>query len=145
MLNPIAKKESGRSLSPNRSLPPGKVEVVVMEQALGFPPPPLCWTVSPTEILCTSEPDVPVTVKFELPTVALVVAVRVRVELPLPETELGENPAVTPEGNVLVTVRSTVPVNPPMAETVTVPVVCEPCITVMLDGPDKEKSGPPPP
>jgi len=80
---------------------------------------------SSMEILFCREPDVPVTIKVELPTVALVVAVRVRVEVPLLLTELGENPKVTPVGNSLA-VSTTVPVNPPVKVTVMVPVVCEP-------------------
>jgi len=84
-----------------------------------------CWTVRLIEILCTSEPEVPVTVMVYVPVTALAAAVTVRTEVPLPLTELGENPAVTPEGSPLA-VRATVPEKPFCAVTVIVPVVCEP-------------------
>src|ERR1700733_9860807 len=60
-------------------------------------------TVSEIVVLCTSEPEVPVTVMLVVPTVAVADAVSVSVELTLPlaggVTGFVENPAVTPVGN----------------------------------------------
>jgi hypothetical protein len=57
-------------------------------------------------VLWVSDPDVPVTVTFTVPTAALAEAVNVSVELALPlaggVTGLGENAAVTPEGRPVV-------------------------------------------
>jgi hypothetical protein len=59
-------------------------------------------TVSEIVALCTSEPEVPVTVMVAVPTVAVAEAVSVRVEVALPfaggVTGLVEKAAVTPLG-----------------------------------------------
>jgi hypothetical protein len=60
-------------------------------------------TVSEIVVLCTNEPEVPVTVMLVVPTVAVAEAVSVNVEVALPlaggVTGLVENPAVTPVGS----------------------------------------------
>jgi len=68
-------------------------------------------------------PLVPFTVTVTVPVVAELLAVNVNVEVTLPlaegVTELGENDAVTPEGNPD-TLRATAEVKPPLLATVTV-------------------------
>jgi hypothetical protein len=67
--------------------------------------------------VCVSEPDVPVTVTVAAPMVAELLAVRVRVLVPV--VLAGLNNAVTPVGNP-VAARLTLPVKPPVGFTVIV-------------------------
>jgi len=66
-----------------------------------------------------SDPLVPFTVIVELPVAVVEPTVTVMVEVPDPETVVGENAAVAPVGNPLAA-KVTVPVNPFTAVTVTV-------------------------
>jgi hypothetical protein len=61
-------------------------------------PPPVV-TVTDAFVECTTEPDVPVTVKVVVDTVAVDATARVSVELPPAVTVAGENVPVTPAGS----------------------------------------------
>lgn len=88
-------------------------------------------------MLCINDPEVPVTVMFDVPTVAVAEAVSVKVEVTLPlaggVTGLGENAAVTPVGkpdalNVVAELKLF------RLVTVTVLVPLPPCVTVTEEG-----------
>src|SRR6202008_2838009 len=61
-------------------------------------------------VICVRLPEVPVTVTVTVPTVGVPVAASVNVLLPV--VGFGLNPADTPLGNVEVTARPTLPLNP---------------------------------
>lgn len=65
------------------------------------PPPPAALTVRAIVVVCVTPPPVAVTVTFEVPVVAVLLAESVRVELPLPGAvmEAGLKLAVTPAGS----------------------------------------------
>ena len=67
-------------------------------------------TVRLTVVVCVRLPEVPVTVTVTVPTVAVLLAASVNVLLPI--VGFGLNPADTPLGNVEVTARPTLPLNP---------------------------------
>jgi hypothetical protein len=89
-------------------------------------------TVSETVVECESEPAVPLMVTVAVVLAALEDAESVSVEPPPPETELGLNEAVTPDGRpeALSEIEPGLPVT--VVETATVP--CEPAATVRLVG-----------
>src|SRR5262249_20227095 len=72
-----------------------------------------------TVVLCVNDPLTPCTAMGYVPLAANAVAVNVSVEVPEPETEGGENDAVTPEGSP-VAESATLPPNPPTGDTVIV-------------------------
>ena len=75
-------------------------------------------------------PLVPVMVTVAGPTVAVFVAVKVRVLPAEPLSVAGLKVAVTPAGSPAVTIKSTVPVKPPTELSVTLLVPVCPCITL---------------
>lgn len=81
-----------------------------------------------------TEPPLAVTVRLDLPALALVPLVRVRVETPLPgdATDVGLKLAVTPVGNPD-TENATADLNPPKAAVVnlTVPFALEVAVTLV--------------
>jgi hypothetical protein len=81
----------------------------------------------------TSVPLVPVIVKGKLPVGVEAVVATVKVELPDVATVAGLKDAVAPTGNPL-TLRVTVPVNPPDGVTVAVYVALPPGVTVTEAG-----------
>lgn len=97
----------------------GEIEMVKLGSAV---------TVNVSVAVFVVEPLVPVIVTVAVPTVAVFVAVNVRVLPAEPVTDAGLNEAVTPAGSPL-TERATVPVKPLIAETVTLSVVEVPCST----------------
>ena len=74
-------------------------------------------TTKDTVALCDSVPEVPVTVKTDVPVVEALAVVTLRVDVPEPVMEVGVSVAVVPVGSP-VTARLTVPVNPFWAATV---------------------------
>ena len=88
-------------------------------------------TVTLTVVVSVRVPDVPVTVTEVVPVVAELLAVKVRVLVPL--VLVGLNEAVTPLGNPEAD-RLTLPVNPLCGFTVIVLVPFDPCVTVTLLG-----------
>lgn len=81
----------------------------------------------------------PVTVSWKTPWVARWSTTNVRVEVPLPVTEVGVKDAVTSGGNPLM-LRFTVPVKPLMAVMVTVSEPLELRFTVIDGGAEMPKS-----
>jgi len=81
-----------------------------------------------TVLECDSEPLVPVIVTVNVPLGPLREVLTENVELPEPVTLVGENEPVAPLGNPLL-LNATFPVNPLMADTVTVKLVERPCRT----------------
>jgi hypothetical protein len=71
-----------------------------------------------TEAVCVVVPLVPVMVNGKLPVGVVLLVVIVRVELP-EVSDVGLNEPLAPAGNPL-TVRPTLPVNPPLGVTVAV-------------------------
>lgn len=65
------------------------------------PPPPAALMVRASNAVCVTVPPVAVIVTFDVPVVAVLLAERVNVELPLPGAamEVGLKAAVTPAGN----------------------------------------------
>jgi hypothetical protein len=110
------------------------------------PEPPVLpelLTVSEIVALAVSEPEVPVIVTVDVPTVAELLAVNVTTLLPV--VGLAPNAAVTPLGKPLAA-RVTFPVNPPAGVTVTVSVPLAPCLTdKLLAEEESEKLGVVPP
>lgn len=86
-------------------------------------------TVRANVVLALVDPLVPVMVSVAEPTVAVLVAVKVRVVPAEPVTVDGLNAAVTPEGSPLM-LRLMVPVKPLIDDTVTLSVAEAPCSTV---------------
>jgi hypothetical protein len=76
------------------------------------------FTTRVTEAVCVVVPLVPVMVNGKLPVGVVLLVVIVSVELP-EVSGVGLNVPLAPAGNPL-TVRSTLPVNPPLGVTVTV-------------------------
>ena len=95
------------------------------------------FTVSETDVLCVSDPEVPVTVTVAVPVVAVAVAVRVSVEAALPlaggVTGLVENAAVTPLGNPDA-LRVVAELKLFWLVMVTVLVPLPPCVTTTVEG-----------
>jgi hypothetical protein len=95
--------------------------------------------VSETWAMCDRLPLVPVSVKTELPTVAVSNTDSVSV-VPV-ALDVGLKVGVTPLGRPL-TLKATLPVNPPLGATAMAMVPVEPCSSETLDGlADTEKSG----
>lgn len=90
----------------------------------------LTTTVTAMLVEVVKEPEVPVMVTVEVPTVAVLLAVRVTRLLPV--VGLVAKAAVTPVGKPDA-VRATLPVNPPISATVTVSVALLPCETERVD------------
>jgi len=88
-------------------------------------------TVRAMVVVCVSEPEVPVTVTVAVPRVAVLLAVRVNVLVPV--VLVGLKDAVTPAGNPEAA-RLTLLANPFVGLTVIVLVPFEPCVTVKLLG-----------
>lgn len=97
-----------------------------------------------TVVVVLKLPDVPVIVTaVGPPVVALLAAVKVNVLVLV--AGLGLNEEVTPLGNVEVTARFTLPLNPPDGVTVMALVPLLPCATLTLPGLDESvKPGVPP-
>src|SRR5437764_3132779 len=78
------------------------------------PPPPPAVILSATVAVCVTPPQLAVTVALKLPVVAVLAAVKARVELPLPGAaiEVGLKLAATPAGSPE-TERETAELNPP--------------------------------
>lgn len=79
----------------------------------------MTFTTSVTEAVWLSVPPVPVIVNRKLPVAVLFPVLTVNVDEPEPDTEVGLKLAVAPDGNPL-TLKFTVPVNPPVGLTFTV-------------------------
>jgi hypothetical protein len=79
----------------------------------------LTFTTSFTEAVWLSVPLVPVIVNEKVPVVVLFPVLTVNVDEPEPDTDVGLKLAVAPDGNPL-TLKFTVPVNPPEGLTFTV-------------------------
>lgn len=77
-------------------------------------------------VVAVNVPDVPVMLMFEVPAVAVLLAVRVNILDPV--VGLGVNTALTPLGSPDAA-SVTLPANPPMSVTVMVPVVAAPRVT----------------
>ena len=88
-------------------------------------------TVNATVVVSTMVPEVPVTVTFWAPTVAVPLAVKVNVLVPV--VLVGLNDAVTPLGRPDAA-RLTLPVNPPVGFTVIVLVPLPPWATLTVEG-----------
>jgi hypothetical protein len=86
-----------------------------------------------TFVVWVRVPSVPVTVTGYVPGVTDPVVVNVSVEVPVPVTLDGLNPALTPDGNPLAP-SPTVPLYPFTAVTFTVYVPLLPDVTLWLDG-----------
>ena len=98
-------------------------------------------TVRLIDVVWLTDPEVPVTVMLEVAVGVAAAVVMVRVEVP-DATGVGANAQVTPVGRLEVThVRSTMPVNPFVADTVTVDVPDCPGAETMIGVPPTEKSG----
>lgn len=96
-------------------------------------------TVRVTEVVCVSEPDVPVIVMVEVPMVAVELAVSVNTLLDV--AGFVPNPAVTPAGKPEAE-RVTLPVNPPDGVMVMVLLPLVPWVTLRLLGEaESEKFG----
>jgi hypothetical protein len=98
-------------------------------------PPPEALTVRAIVAVCITPPPLALTVTFVVPVVAVLVAEKVRVELPLPGAaiEAGLRVAVTPEDRPDAN-KDTVELNPPLTviETVVLPEL--PWVTDRLAG-----------
>lgn len=93
------------------------------------------FTVSATVVVCVTLPPVAVMVTFDVPTVAVLLAVKVRVELPLPGAamEVGLKLAVTPAGNPEAD-NETAELKPPLTVVEMVEVPEEPWVTLTEAG-----------
>ena len=99
------------------------------------------FTVRDSVAVCVIPPPVPVMVTFTVPVAAVLLAVRVRLEVPGVPTEAGLKLAVTPEGRPEAD-NETVELKPPSAEVETVTPAELPCVTETLEGARlKVKSG----
>ena len=96
-------------------------------------------TVSVMVVLCERFPLVPLTVTVVALTPAVLAAVKVSVLVPV--VDCGLKLAVTPAGNPL-TLRATVPLNPPPGMTVTVLVAVPPWTTLALVADSEKSEGP---
>ena len=92
-------------------------------------------TVSETLALWVTLPPLPVTVIVEVPTIAVLSALNVKVELPLPgaASEVGLKAAVTPVGNPD-TDRATAELKPPLTDVETDVLLEPPWVTKTLVG-----------
>jgi hypothetical protein len=100
------------------------------------PPPPLLFTVTAIVAVRTVEPEVPVTVMFAVPSVAVLDAVSVSVEL-FPVVDAGLKLAVTPDGKPLA-VNVTLP-GKLVRLSVTAAVVLAPRVTAAVPGAETVK------
>ena len=134
-LTPLGRPVAARVTLPMK--PPKSVTVIVSEALLlcvianvdadGASEKPggtLITTLSAIFVVAVSVPDVPVMVTVELPVVAVLLAVRVNILLPV--VGLAPKTADTPVGKPA-TVSATLPVNPPMSVTVIVSVALVLC------------------
>lgn len=134
-LTPLGRPDAARVTLPVK--PPKSVTVIVpvallpcviarvdAEAASEKPGGTLINTVSATVVVAFRVPEVPVTVTVELPTVDVLLAVRVNMLLPV--VGLVAKAAVTPVGNPDA-VSATLPVNPPTSVTAIVSVALLPC------------------
>jgi len=98
------------------------------------PPPPEALIVRAIRVVCVTLPPLAVTVMFAVP-VAVLLAERVRVELPLPGAaiEAGLKPAVTPAGNPDAD-NATAELKPPLTVVEIVELPDVPCVTETLAG-----------
>ena len=92
-------------------------------------------TVRETLTLCVTPPPLRVSVTFEVPTIAVLSALKVKVELPLPGAaiEVGLNAAVTPVGNPA-TDSATPELKPPLTDVEIDVLLDPPCVTSTLVG-----------
>jgi hypothetical protein len=86
-------------------------------------------TVSAILVVAVNVPDVPVMVRFEVPAVAVLLAVRVSTLAPV--VGLVPNDAVTPAGSPEIA-SVTLPVNPPASVTEIVSVMAVPWVTASV-------------
>ena len=86
-------------------------------------------------VVCVMAPPVALTVTFDVPVVAVLLAVSVRVELPLPGAaiEAGLKLAVTPAGNPEAD-NATAELNPPLTVVEIVELPDVPCVTETVAG-----------
>jgi hypothetical protein len=87
-------------------------------------------TVSAMLVVAVNVPDVPVMVRFEVPAVAVLLAVRVNTLAPV--VGLVPNDAVTPAGSPAMA-SVTLPANPPVSVTVILSVMAVPWVTASVE------------